>query len=794
MRKLFYTLGTIAAVAFALTSCERQEISNPDDNLVTITLKADKAGIDTKTAADEGDKVVSYFWTAEDEDNMKLFVVGLDDKGKETFTVVESAVLSISDDNKILSITATVPANSVVRAVLSSDWTTSTKPKVSAIQNPLVDNFDPNADILVSDDVTVSGLNEELLTFRRPVTVNKMTLKNLVAGEKVNKVTISSETTDLTGYYEYESATMSGQNNEITLKYNDVEVGSTKEFPVYFVAMPNTGHTLTVVVKTDQNTYSKTFGNGTIDFNLGEFTKFGVNLSGCAVDESDYSGEWVIGGANDKSALAAIAYTSGNFYPVLNVLSIEDDVVTVATGSSSSLKMTVTRVTEGDNAGLYTIVDANGKYLSATGGLNSSGNPENFMTGLTAPDATTSYWSIEENTDGTFNIVAENVADNLAKSMRVNFSSPRVSCYTMNSTQAKVTLYPFDKVVEEEEEEIVNTSTLENPYTPAEANELAQKLGTKTLEGVYVAGIVSKVASIDITQYYNANYYISADGTDTDAFYVFRGKYIDGADFTSADQLNVGDKVTVCGTLKLYNNKTPELDAGSSIVAYEVPQSYSITVNSSENGTVTASAETATEGTKISLTVTPAAGYVLDALTVTDAENANVAVADNVFSMPASDVTVSATFKERELEYPVTDVLNVKTMGITAATYANWSGLTFSSNAVYAGNSMVGNSAIQMRSTGNSGIVTTSSGGKATKVIITWSSSTAEGRVVNVYGKSVAYSSSADLYGSDAGELLGTIECGTSTELTIEGDYEFIGLRSDSKALYLDEIDITWDK
>lgn len=76
------------------------------------------------------------------------------------------------------------------------------------------------------------------------------------------------------------------------------------------------------------------------------------------------------------------------------------------------------------------------------------------------------------------------------------------------------------------------------------------------------------------------------------------------------------------------------------------PDTYAITVDSSNNGTVAASAESATEGTEITLTVTADEGYELDVLTVKDASNADITVTDNKFTMPASDVTVTATFKQ----------------------------------------------------------------------------------------------------------------------------------------------------
>ena len=165
----------------------------------------------------------------------------------------------------------------------------------------------------------------------------------------------------------------------------------------------------------------------------------------------------------------------------------------------------------------------------------------------------------------------------------------------------------------------------------------------------------------------------------------------------------------------------------------------------------------------------------------------------------ASDVAeVTYTKNEPLPDGWIVDVLNRELTGITknSTDYSNWSGKTVSSDAVYAGQSAGGNDAIQLRSNNeNSGIVTTKSGGKAKKVVVEWQSSTANGRTLNVYGKNSAYTAATDLYNSsNQGTLLGTIVKGTSTELEIEGDYEYIGMRSASSAMYLTSISITWDE
>ncbi len=177
---------------------------------------------------------------------------------------------------------------------------------------------------------------------------------------------------------------------------------------------------------------------------------------------------------------------------------------------------------------------------------------------------------------------------------------------------------------------------------------------------------------------------------------------------------------------------------------------------------------------------------------------------------PAVELTFSVTAQTRVKQVSVTyssgggstaetvlkdDELTRSTTGNTGTSYANWSGKKETSDAVYAGNSAGGNTSIQLRSTNPSGIVSTTSGGTVRKVVVVWNSNTTSGRTLDIYGKTAAYSSSADLYSTTAsilGTKLGSIKCGTSTELTISGDYTYIGLRSSSGAMYLTSITITW--
>ena len=157
-------------------------------------------------------------------------------------------------------------------------------------------------------------------------------------------------------------------------------------------------------------------------------------------------------------------------------------------------------------------------------------------------------------------------------------------------------------------------------------------------------------------------------------------------------------------------------------------------------------------------------------------------------------LTVQVQRKARENVGAVSDTLDRTFTGVSGNNYKEWSGKSDQSSAVYAGNSAGGNESIQLRSNNsNSGIVSTSSGGTLTKVTVTWSSSTTSGRTLDVYGKNTAYSAATDLYSTNnQGTLLGTIVYGKSTEFTITGSYTFVGVRSNSGALYLTDITFTY--
>lgn len=244
-------------------------------------------------------------------------------------------------------------------------------------------------------------------------------------------------------------------------------------------------------------------------------------------------------------------------------------------------------------------------------------------------------------------------------------------------------------------------------------------------------------------------------------------------------------------------NGTFNITEDVTLYAQWAAKSYSITADPAiTNGSISftvggAAATTAQTGQTVTIVSTPATGYGLSSVSV---NSGAVTVTNNTFVMPAGDVTVSATFVVM-----VTDALTPTSIGVYSSAYTAWTDKTWSSDAVYDGKTSGGDnyaSKIQLRvKDKNEGIITTATGGKIKKVVVTWNSSSSSGNTLNVYGMNSSYSAVTDLYNQNLyGSLIGQIVCGTSTELIITNDtVTSIGLRSDDGTIYLDEIDIIWD-
>ena len=118
--------------------------------------------------------------------------------------------------------------------------------------------------------------------------------------------------------------------------------------------------------------------------------------------------------------------------------------------------------------------------------------------------------------------------------------------------------------------------TLANPFNSVAAIVFAQKTGEAESEDIYIKGKVASITEQYGTQYGNATFTISDDGTSNNAFTVYRALYLGNKKYTSGELLREGNDVIICGKVTNFKGNTPETVAGKAYL-------YSLNGNTENN-------------------------------------------------------------------------------------------------------------------------------------------------------------------------------------------------------------------
>ena len=106
------------------------------------------------------------------------------------------------------------------------------------------------------------------------------------------------------------------------------------------------------------------------------------------------------------------------------------------------------------------------------------------------------------------------------------------------------------------------TGTQADPFNPAGAHAFVSALPAdqNTPDTYYIKGVISHIKEKYGAQYGNASFYITEDGTRNGTeFYAYHIYYLNNKQWTENDpQIQVGDKVVLCGKLVNYKGNTPE--------------------------------------------------------------------------------------------------------------------------------------------------------------------------------------------------------------------------------------------
>ena len=230
----------------------------------------------------------------------------------------------------------------------------------------------------------------------------------------------------------------------------------------------------------------------------------------------------------------------------------------------------------------------------------------------------------------------------------------------------------------------VNTVTIPSTVTPGTTS-----ITVNALAGSYVAvtdnsSVIYGVAEANSSGVATVNFTNAIPSSGTLYVVVTRQQYqpyfgtisiVGGTQYTITATASPSNGGTVSGAGQYYGNTSCTLTAtannhyefsrwtkNGTQVSTENPYTFTVTGNATyvanftamtphtvscnpvENGTISANPTTAYKNETVTLSATPASGYFFSAWDVRDANNNPIAVTNDQFTMPDSDVTVSATF------------------------------------------------------------------------------------------------------------------------------------------------------
>jgi hypothetical protein len=180
-------------------------------------------------------------------------------------------------------------------------------------------------------------------------------------------------------------------------------------------------------------------------------------------------------------------------------------------------------------------------------------------------EGSTFSWALGDNSDWMQITATSEVEDTVFVTLHVDENedaSSRTGSVTFTASSGSQTTTQTLSVYQGVNTEKFLAGTIRKPFTVAQA--IAAIDAGQTVETYYVSGIIRQIDDVS-TQYGNATYWIADDDSTDTMLEVYRGKYLDGAKFTSEDQIEVGDQVVISGKLTKYNT-TYELGSGSSLV------------------------------------------------------------------------------------------------------------------------------------------------------------------------------------------------------------------------------------
>lgn len=767
MKTLFKSILFVAA-ALSFASCNQKEvIETPNDNeLVTLKFNIRNADESTTTKAVLGTESGKNFINWENGDKIGTFSVGT--FGDNASSNNNAGTIEVNGEDYILNV-QTFNAGTVTNIYSYYPYSSAVGKKKEEANISIPESQYMDANGFVADAMPMAGSPIEVdlsTTANTDTPCGTINFSNL--GSLINFKVYSSSATDETltslqyisksgnlgGEYTINLSTIdTAEPNSLILKGEGTKSAITTFFrtapaigtgkdnavDVYMVVAPGTYSETQVVVTTNLHTYTLT-ASGEKTYERSHVKPMNIDIQKGEIGSLSEEETWnkVTSAEDFTSGIYYILRADGKKYvPNTIVTGGQPTCADYATGDPVTDAMKWKAKKSGDGL-IFESYSSPGNYLwtnntGSTTSIRVTKSPDG-----NAPANVWTFAQVAKNNNIYYTATAGNdryLASNADSDWRYytsgNFTEKNIPAEFYKLENSED---PGDEPGEDPGIKTEHEGTLDDPFSVADAKAYIDGNGT---EKVYVKGVISEIIYTFDVEHGTATFWISEDGRSND-FEAYSIYYLENKSWQeNYSQIELGDEVILYGTLIKYNE----------IYETKVKDAYI---------------------------------YSLNGVTTIEGGNTD----------PGTDPEQPGEVKE------YVDVLNNTWTAVgTGTTYTDWTKNGSASEAVYVGQSAGGNSSIQIRSDkSNSGIVTTVSGGSAKKIVVKWNSNTTNGRTLDIYGSNSAYTAPTDLYStSTQGTKIGSLEKGT-TELVIEGNYTYIGLRSNSGAMYLDEIQITWEK
>ena len=472
-----FALASFATVAFGCSACPGIV---PEGAERPISFSAE--GVGTRTVFGEpAGNTYPTLWTH--EDSFVKIILNMDPNATK-----DAAVSASADYTKAAFSASFADAESYAFYSISpaSAWFSSTVANgrlgitVPDLQNPSSSSVDPLAQVLIARTSTSATRPDHVdLQFRHWTSYGKITLNNLVLGDAViESVDLTAEVAWAGRWWHYfETDTDAAYNGSKT-----ITVKTATDTDIWFACAPvdMSGKKLTVNVRTDKGTHSKTFTMPSgRNFIPGQIARFSVDMSGASFKEAVvYELVTDISQLTEYSKVIIAAASDSNPYAISTTQNSPPNrsgtYVSKANGRliDPSGEVEIFTVLAGLNPGTFSFLTSKSKYIYASNTGSSS------STGLRSGDS--------QNVEGSWTITFED-----GKTRMVSPSEPRntLQCYTYkgvflfntyvaDASKDYVNIY---KLAGSSGSEIPEAATIEESWKLYTQNELAEAFYKKQI-------------------------------------------------------------------------------------------------------------------------------------------------------------------------------------------------------------------------------------------------------------------------------------------------------------------------